>query len=390
MIRPIHNYTENRTNISFQAKPLKLTYNKNNILMAGRQKFSGQLGYPQSDGRLLVVEYINGLITKAEKYTSDIINILKFTPKGEEKINIKTDRKKIYEKIYTRGATGELFKVDKDGQNVFNKEYSVDIYSDLPIVKKINNGMILVGYDLQNRKISLTVFDKFLKSDYFYQDGVSIELRAKILQDNLAKIIKNYIEDQKLPDKPVNLKKIDRKIIRNPKSAMEKTYTVIYNDAEQETRVVSRDKNGKINYTIDLEYDKNGNLSKKFSKAGDNGVNVTEFFENGLPVHTVARRGDGTIVRSVKQKYDLNLHLKTEEVNYNYYPELGLKKIRKDYEKGDIHYIQEIVKFNNGDKYVGKQEYDINTEQLVHSEYFGPHNKKISAKEFERVNIESV
>lgn len=393
MIRAIENYKFNtpkyNNNQSFTGNINNLRY-KGNILMDGRKKFSGLLSFEQSDGTLLITEYLKGLLSKAEKFTSDTIKLMKFTNKGEEVINVPVKRKRIYEKKYNRSQmNGELMSVEKDGKQTYKKAYSFAPYAEIPISKIINDGQIITGYDLNNRKISVMMPYKYIKADFFYQNGISAELRTKIYPEAMIKMIHDYQSGVPLPDKPALLARVDRKIIRDPNSDIDAIHTTIYNEKEQPQRIVGRTKYGEFSYEINFEYNENGDITKRIT-TGVNGNKVEDFFEDNLPVHSKATRKDGIVVQSVKRKFNSKTRYRTEEVNYNYHPELGIKKIIKEYEHDNIHFVDEILKFNDGKKYTGKMRFNIATDELISAEYFGPNNKPITASEFREINLKFI
>ena len=295
MIRPITNinFQSNKYNSKPNKRQTQPTFSGGNaefmyygkILKLGKKRFSGEIYKILSDGSKLDLTYLQGLLQKAEKFSSNVFNITKITEKGEEIIPIKIKRKKLFTKKYLYNRSGELFGVNKDGQTVFSKTYKITSAMPNRIYKFINGEKILVATDLRDNKIAstITTTDKHISSIFKNNAVEATESRGYYAQNN--KLLKS-------------------KLFSTNKTTGQKTLTTFNSDGNIEN-YIQKDSKNNILTEIHSEFDENGKLMTLVTKQNQYDLISYEYFDTktGKSLYTKSIDKDGKLRSIMERKY---------------------------------------------------------------------------------------
>ncbi len=403
MIRPISSISFNNpynTNkkTSFTAKapePQETFKFYKNVLKEGKKKFSGiidcyfpdRFGY---NGEKVTLEFKKGILQAAERFSAPFGYLLKFTSEGEKLIQYEKPVKSLYKKEYKYSdATGELIKVTKNSQTVFDKTYHFNPYFDYPIEMHINDN-IITHFDGQNKKKYTTFIDKYLRSDFIYNDHEQsyTEFRQLLDKNSFDSIVRLARTGNPLPPNTV-IESIPLKAIthiNNPKA--EDSLQITDYGLNAKPKVIKGfNKRKELSYLINCEYDGNGRLLARYKKSffPFETKQVDEFDKKtGLPIRTRLYDKDGKILEDVFRKFDISEDTPTLKLNIHRYfdAEEQVSRVEKDIETGNIHInINEIHGVNN-QIYSSKTRYNIDTETMIDEHFYSPSKAEMSEKEF--------
>ncbi len=399
MIRPITNFSlsNNQNKPAFTAKSLKpqgaFKFYKN-VLKEDKKKFSGIIDcyFPDkkgNDGQKIVLEFKKGILQTAERFSEPFCYLLKFTPEGAKTIKVKKPIKSLYKKEYKYSdATGELMQVTKNGTPVFNKTYHINPYFDYPIEMHINDN-IITHYDQHNNKKYATIVDKYLRSEFIYNDSEKYytEFRQLLEKNSFDNIVRLAQKGKPLPPntiiESIPLKAITH--IKNPK-AEDSLQITKYGLNAKPMQIKGYNKKRELSYVINCEYGLDGRLLRRYKTnlLPVETKQVDEFNSTGLPIRTRLYSSDDKILEDVSRKFDVNGIVPALKVNIHKYFDANehLARIDKDIETGNMHIQIHEIYGQDRQVYKAETRFNIDTNTIINQRFYSPSKEEITEKEF--------